>query len=333
MRTTGLAPFCGRALPLPLEQGAILANQQLEVFALFGGELEEDQFAFRVFEAVTVALEEAVRGALAADADHQRLAVVHTLRELFRAGREQAVGRAFEKQEGRPRLEQRILLQQLLVARLELAEVLFFLSGELLEHTAAARILGHPRAAGIELQAAPLRGDGDSQRVAREQQLGGAALRRRRTAGPAGFARAMDLQDALPRREVARRRHFLEQGFDVRAQELERPVAGLADEMKVPRMAIGMLEAEAAFAKIHLARDARLLHPLERAVDGGAADFLVFAPDEIVEIVGGEVPLLAEEHVDDEIALSGSFAAGGPEAVEVRRRRFHGQLSTEVGPV
>src|SRR5215203_397501 len=66
--TTGLAPFCGWALALPFEQRAILADQQLEVFALFGGELEEDLFAFRVFEAIAVALEEAVRRALAADA-------------------------------------------------------------------------------------------------------------------------------------------------------------------------------------------------------------------------------------------------------------------------
>ena len=206
--------------------------------------------------------------------------------------------------------------------------MLLLLLGELLEHAPPARILGHPRAARIELQAAPLGGDGDAQRVAREQQLGRAAFRRRRAPGPARFAGAVDLQDALPRREVARRRHFLEQRLDVRAQELERPVAGLADEMKVPRMAVGVLEAEAAFAEVDLAGDARLLHPLQRAVDGGAADLLVFAADQIVEIVGGEVPLLAEEHVDDEIALAGAFAAGGPEAVEVRRRRFHGQLST-----
>src|SRR4051794_6749532 len=97
--------------------------------------------------------------------------------------------------------------------------------------------------------------------------------------------------------------------------------------MKVPRMPVGMLEAESSFAEIHFPRDARLLHPLQGAVHSGAADLLVFAPDQVVEIVRGEMALLTEEHVDDEIALTGSLAAGRPEAVEVRGCRFHGQLS------
>ena len=83
-------------------------------------------------------------------------------------------------------------------------------------------------------------------------------------------------------------------------------------------MPVGVLEAEAALAEVDLARDARVHHPLQRAVDGGAADPLVLAPDQIDEIVGAEVPLLAEEHVDDQVALAGALAAGGPQAVEVR---------------
>ena len=93
--------------------------------------------------------------------------------------------------------------------------------------------------------------------------------------------------------------------------------------MKMPRMAIGVLEPEPPLAEVDLARDPRLLHPLQRAVDGGAADFLIFLADQIVQIVGGQMSFLAEEHIDDEIALAGAFAAGRPEAVEVGGRRFH----------
>jgi hypothetical protein len=122
-------------------------------------------------------------------------------------------------------------------------------------------------------------------------------------------------------------RHLLEQRLDVRAQELERPVAGLADEMKVPRMPVGMLEAEPPLPEIHLARDARLFHPLQGAVHRRPADLLILAADQIVEVVGGEVPFLPQEDVDDEIAFAGALAAGRPEAVEVGGRRFHRQLS------
>ena len=79
--------------------------------ALLVGELEEDLLALGVLEALAVALEEPVRAALAADADHQRLQIVDALGELVGAGREQAVGRALEKQERRPGLELRVLLR------------------------------------------------------------------------------------------------------------------------------------------------------------------------------------------------------------------------------
>ena len=86
-------------------------------------------------------------------------------------------------------------------------------------------------------------------------------------------------------------------------------MAGLADEMEVARLAVGMLEPEAAFAEIDLAGDAGVDHPLQRAVDGGAADAVIFAPDEIDEIVGAEVPFLTQEDVDDLLPLAGALAA------------------------
>src|ERR1700752_617716 len=52
-----------------LHELAILANQQLEMLALFLGKLQENALAFRVREPLAVALEEAMRAALAADAD------------------------------------------------------------------------------------------------------------------------------------------------------------------------------------------------------------------------------------------------------------------------
>ena len=169
----------------------------------------------------------------------------------------------------------------------------------------------------VELQPAALGGNRNAQRVAREQQLARRAFLGRRPPGPARLARPVDLHDALPRRKAARRRDFLDQRLDVRAEELVRAVAGLADQMKVPRMTVGVLEAEAAFAEIDLARDAGVDHPLQRAVDGGAADAVIFALDQIDEIVGAEVSLLAEEHVDDQIALARPLGAGRAEPIEI----------------
>jgi hypothetical protein len=60
----------------------------------------------------------------------------------------------------------------------------------------------------------------------------------------------MDLQHALAWREAARCRDLLDKRLDVGAQELERSIAGLADQMEVPGMPIRMLEPEAALAEI-----------------------------------------------------------------------------------
>ena len=86
-------------------------------------------------------------------------------------------------------------------------------------------------------------------------------------------------------------------------------MAGLADQVEVARLPVRVLEAEASFAEVDLARDARVHHPLQRAVDGGAADAVVFLANEIDEVVGAEVPFLAQEDVDDLFALAGTLAA------------------------
>jgi hypothetical protein len=100
-------------------------------------------------------------------------------------------------------------------------------------------------------------------------------------------------------------------------------VTSLADEMKVARMPVGMLEAETAFAEIDLARDAGLHHPLQRAVDGGAAQSVIFALDEIDEIIGAQMSLLAEEHVDDQIAFAGPLGAGRSQTIQIRQSSSH----------
>ena len=82
-----------RPLSLTLGQRAVFANQQIEVLALFRGELEEDLLALRVLEALTVTLEEVVRAALAFDADEERLLIVDALAQLRGAFVEQSRSR------------------------------------------------------------------------------------------------------------------------------------------------------------------------------------------------------------------------------------------------
>ena len=96
------------AATLALDQRAVLADEQVEMLALLVGKLEEDLLAFRVLEALAVFLEEAMRAALAADADHQRLLIVDAAQQPIGAFGEQAVGGALEEQERRPRFELRI---------------------------------------------------------------------------------------------------------------------------------------------------------------------------------------------------------------------------------
>ena len=66
----------------------------------------------------------------------------------------------------------------------------------------------------------------------------------------------------------------------------------VADQMEVPRMPIRRLEPGTAFAEIDLAGDAGVDHPLQRAVDRGAADAGLLAAHEIEQIVGAEVAFL-----------------------------------------
>src|SRR5688572_13272283 len=95
-------------------------------------------------------------------------------------------------------------------------------------------------------------------------------------------------------------------------------------------MAIGMLEAKPALAEIHLAGNARLLHPQQRAIDRGAADAMIFALDQIDQIVCAEMSLLLEERVDDQVALAGTLGAGRAEPIEIGNGRAGGHDLTTL---
>src|SRR2546428_2457368 len=90
--------------------------------------------------------------------------------------------------------------------------------------------------------------------------------------------------------------------LDLRVRELEDVAARLADEVVVVGALVLALEA-ALPVEGQLLGQARRLQQLQRAVHGGAADVRAPLLDELVEVVHGEVPLGAEEGVQDGLAL------------------------------
>ena len=82
-------------------------------------------------------------------------------------------------------------------------------------------------------------------------------------------------------------------------------------------MAIGVLEPESSLAKIDLARDAGLDHPLQGAVDGGPTDPVVVAAHDVDEIIRAQMSRLPQEDVDDQVTFAGPPAAGRTQALQV----------------
>ena len=82
-----------------------------------------------------------------------------------------------------------------------------------------------------------------------------------------------------------------------------------------------MLEAKPALAEIHSPRDAGFDHPLERAVDGRAADARVFVADEIHQLVRADVPFLPQKNRDDEVAFAGPSSARRAQFLDELGRR------------
>ena len=82
-------------------------------------------------------------------------------------------------------------------------------------------------------------------------------------------------------------------------------------------MPVGVLEPETAIAKVDLASNARVDHPLQRAIDGGPTDLLVFLPHQVDEVVGAEMAVLIQEDADDAVSLAGPLPALWAQAVEI----------------
>jgi hypothetical protein len=92
----------------------------------------------------------------------------------------------------------------------------------------------------------------------------------------------------------------------------------------VPRMSIRLLEPETPLTEIDLAGDTRIHHPLKSAVHRRPADAPIFFANEIDQVVGAEVSLLAEKRIDDEIALGGALSPGWAHAFDVAG--WHAQM-------
>ncbi len=92
----------------------------------------------------------------------------------------------------------------------------------------------------------------------------------------------------------------------------------------MPGMAIGGFEPRAALPEIDLARETGVDHPLKRPVDGRAANPRLFAADEIEQVVGAQMPFLAQERPENPIALGRAFAACGTQAGKIGKGTIHG---------
>ena len=93
--------------------------------------------------------------------------------------------------------------------------------------------------------------------------------------------------------------------------------------MKVTWVPVGRFETGTTFAEVDLARDAGVNHPLQCAIDGGAADAVIVGAYEIDEVIGAEVAFLAQEDIDDLLPLTRALAAGGLEPAEIGKSRRH----------
>src|SRR5207249_5963906 len=119
------------------------------------------------------------------------------------------------------------------ITALELSEMLTFFGGEPLKDRTAAHVFRGTGRPAVELKPAAFGRDRDPQRVARKDAFGRGSVdgpaRCPPDAGSTLVARAENLHDRLGGHEPARRRDFLDQRLDIRAQKLGRAVTGVAD--------------------------------------------------------------------------------------------------------
>ena len=180
----------------------------------------------------------------------------------------------------------------------------------------------------VELARAALRRHRHAERITREHDGHLAFVHGQRLPASTALAGAVHLHHALPRGETARRRDLLDEHLDVVAEELERPGARLADEVEVRRVTVRVLEADNALDRLDASCEAGLGHPLQRAIDGRAADVPIVAPNHLDEVVRAEVSFVAEERVDDQVALGRTPGA----TVAARRERSMGDCVAMARP-
>ena len=100
-------------------------------------------------------------------------------------------------------------------------------------------------------------------------------------------------------------------------------VAGLANEVKVPRMAIRMLKPKPSLTKINLSRDASLYHPLKGSIDSRSANLMIITTHDLDEIISAEMALLPQKDIDDQIALARPLPTRRTETLQIRGLRFY----------
>src|SRR5262249_38954978 len=116
---------------------------------------------------------------------------------------------------------------------------------------------------------------------------------------------------------------LFDERLDIGAQELRRRVADGADQVEMARMPVRRLVPRAPFAEVDFPRDAGVDHPLQRPVDRRTADPGRGAVDALEQILGADVPLLADEHLNDAIALGRTLTPSGPKRGEIGKLTIH----------
>ena len=88
--------------------------------------------------------------------------------------------------------------------------------------------------------------------------------------------------------------------------------------MVVTRMAERLLEPRPSLSEIDFPRDAGANHPLQRPIDGRAADPRIFFANEIAQVIRAQMPFLAQEDTQDAVAFARTLAAGRAQAGEIQ---------------
>jgi hypothetical protein len=101
--------------------------------------------------------------------------------------------------------------------------------------------------------------------------------------------------------------HSILYGFEFGGKELYDLAATDTDHVVVVLMLVIMLVVSAPVSEAHFSRQSGFGEELERAVNGGLADGLVFLLDQPVEVFARDVLFRAKKDIQDEVALRRAF--------------------------